>query len=301
MSLTGKVALVTGASRGIGRGIAIELGTAGATVYITGRKPGKNHKVKTASTLEHVVEEIAKKGGKGIAVHCDHSNYEEVEKLFLKIQKETHGHLDILVNNAFAGIEFTTSNVGKKFFELKEKQEKVWDIVNDVGLKNHYVCSSYAARMMAKKGSGLIVIVSSAGGMRHIFNVPYGVGKDACDRLAADLAVDLKGTGVSAISIWPGAVKTELINETVFAGKSSIPKSLYDGGESVYFAGKCIVKLAGLPILDKYNGKIVETIDLANEYNIVDTNGKKPNPDPTWAAERKKFIDFINDVRTTDL
>ncbi|OUC46154.1 glycosyltransferase, group 1 family protein, partial [Trichinella nativa] len=173
--LSGRVALVTGASRGIGRGVALQLGEAGATVYITSNE-----------------FQVNGRGGKAIAVYCDHSKDEEIKALFQRIEEEQNGQLDILVNNAYSGI-------------------KIWDDINNTGLRNHYICSVYAARLMVPRKSGLIVTISSVGGLRYLFNVPYGVGKAACDRMAVDCAEELKAKNVAYISIWPGAVQTELI------------------------------------------------------------------------------------------
>lgn len=222
MSLSGKIALVTGASRGIGKGIAVELGAAGATVYITGRSPDKALNFPSTTTLTEVADEINQKGGKGIVAFCDHTNPTDVKTLFEKIEKEQNGKLDILVNNAYSAVQFIGKNIDKKFYEIPEAPEDAWDTVNNVGLRNHYVCSVYASRLMAKNKSGFIVTVSSPGGIKHLFNIAYGVGKSACDRLAADMAFDLQDLGVTSIALWPGAVKTEIVQQTILNGKGKV-------------------------------------------------------------------------------
>ena len=134
-SLTGRVALVTGASRGIGRGIALQLGEAGATVYITGRK---------ASDLQKTCDEVKARGAHdAIAVVMDHAKDDEVEGLFERIKREQNGKLDICVNNAYAGVSAIMENSGKKFYETPTG---VWDQINGVGLRNHYLCTVYASR-----------------------------------------------------------------------------------------------------------------------------------------------------------
>merc|ERR1711874_534654 len=184
-SLQGKVCLVTGAARGIGRGIALQLGKAGATVYITGR---------TKKNLDDCAEEIKARGGIPVTVQMDHGIDSEVEKLFDQIKKEQNGKLDLLVNNAYAGVNTIFSNTGKKFWETEPAN--TWDTINGVGLRGHYICTTLASRMMVPRKQGLIVNVSSSGGLKYLFNVAYGVGKAACDRMAADCAFELRKAGV---------------------------------------------------------------------------------------------------------
>ncbi|CAD5231353.1 unnamed protein product [Bursaphelenchus xylophilus] len=300
MSLKGKVALVTGASRGIGKGIAIELGAAGATVYVTGRKPGQSVKLETSTTLSEVADEITKRGGKGIAVYVDHSDPNDVKKLFERIEKEQNGQLDVLVNNAYSAVQFNLRNSGKKFYEYEETPEEAWDIVNNVGLRNHFVCATYAAKLMVKRKSGLIVTIGSGGGIRYIFNVPYGVGKDAKDRLAADLAHELKGTGVVSVSLWPGAVKTEHIQEKVIASdRTDTISEAFRNGESLYFTGKTLAKLVTDPDLPKYNGQILLSYDLAVKYGVKDVDGRVVEPPQKEVYQH--FTATMNKFRAGDL
>ncbi|KHJ89768.1 oxidoreductase, short chain dehydrogenase/reductase family protein [Oesophagostomum dentatum] len=225
MALAGQIAVVTGASRGIGRGIALQLGQAGATVYVTGRRPEQSDAATEnyLPNLEKTAKEITERGGKGIAAYVDHSNMEEVKQFFERIERDHNGQLDILVNNAYAAVKTIIDSSGKKFYECPPE---MWDEVNNVGLRNHYFCSVYASRMMANNGSGLIVNISSVGGLRYLFNVPYGVGKQALDRMSADMAVELKSKNVCVVSVWPGAVRTELI--TNLMDSRSDPVSFYD-------------------------------------------------------------------------
>ena len=154
-SLQGKVCLVTGAARGIGRGIALQLGQAGATVYITGR---------TKKNLDDCAQEIKARGGVPITVQMDHGVDTEVEKLFAQIKKEQNGKLDLLVNNAYAGVSTIFNNTGKKFWETEPVD--TWDTINGVGLRGHYICTTLASRMMVPRQQGLIVNVSSTGGLK---------------------------------------------------------------------------------------------------------------------------------------
>ena len=158
-SLQGKVCLVTGAARGIGRGIALQLGQAGATVYITGR---------TAANLEDCAREIKERGGHPIAITMDHGVDSDVVKLFERIKSEQNGKLDVLVNNAYAGVNTIFTSTGKKFWETEPID--TWDMINGVGLRGHYICTTLASRMMVPRKTGLIVNVSSTGGLQYVYD-----------------------------------------------------------------------------------------------------------------------------------
>ncbi|XP_039726340.1 dehydrogenase/reductase SDR family member 1 isoform X2 [Pteropus medius] len=195
-----QVCVVTGASRGIGRGIALQLCQAGATVYVTGRH---------LDTLRATAQDAQSRGGRCIPVVCDSSQESEVRSLFEQVTRE-QGRLDVLVNNAYAGVQAILNNTNKAFWETPAS---FWDDINNVGLRGHYLCSVYGARLMVPAGRGLIVVISSIGGLKYLANVPYGVGKAACDRLAADCALELRRHGVSYVSLWPGLVQTELLKD----------------------------------------------------------------------------------------
>jgi dehydrogenase/reductase SDR family protein 1 len=272
--LKGKIALVTGASRGIGRGIALQLGTAGATVYVTGRKPTSkpSHDSKDLPTLEKTAQEITDRGGRGIAVYCDHSDADDIKNLFEQIEKDNNGQLDILVNNAYSAVNTLLRNDGKKFWEM---DPLVWDEINNVGLRNHYICSVYAARLMVPRKSGLIVNVSSSGGLKYLFNVAYGVGKEACDRMAVDCAIELKRHNVACISLWPGAVRTELVTSIISEVENPM-KKVFEEGETIEYSGKCVVHLAADPNIMQKSGRILITSDLGDTYGFTDLDGRRP-------------------------
>ncbi|XP_038070036.1 dehydrogenase/reductase SDR family member 1-like isoform X2 [Patiria miniata] len=259
-SLTGKVCLVTGASRGIGRGIALQLGEAGATVYITGRtlKPKSDDTSEKQRSLLNTAEEIEARGGKCTPVQCDHSDDEQV-------------------NNAYAGVKDIMDNMGKPFWETPSS---VWDSVNNVGLRGHYIATWHAAKMMAPVKQGLIVNISSAGGIGYLFNVAYGVGKAGCDRMAADCAIELRKHNVACISLWPGAVKTEMFQEFSASDKfKSMATGLqvaFENGESVEYAGKAIVHLLQDKNIMKKSGRVLLTAELAGEYGFQDIDGTSP-------------------------
>ncbi|XP_060080394.1 dehydrogenase/reductase SDR family member 1-like [Ylistrum balloti] len=295
MSLKGKVCVVTGASRGIGRGIALQLGQAGATVYITGRTLQSSGDV--IGSLTDTAREVEERGGQCIPLQCDHSNDEDIKKLFQTIDKQQDGQLDLLVNNAYSAVKMISENRGTPFWE---QPMTMWDTVNDVGLRNHYICSIHAARMMVPRRSGLIVNISSGGGLRYLFNIPYGVGKEACDRMAADCAVELKRHNVAFVSVWPGAVRTEVINQLSQSRNRDKGKDSginFDEGETTEYAGKAIVNLlTDKNLVNKKSGKILLTSDLAYEYGFKDIDGRQPpsirqlsfllgqNPKTAWMA-----------------
>uniref|UniRef100_A0A1A7YBC6 Dehydrogenase/reductase (SDR family) member 1 n=1 Tax=Iconisemion striatum TaxID=60296 RepID=A0A1A7YBC6_9TELE len=267
MSLSGWVCVVTGASRGIGRGIALQLSEAGATVYITGRQE---------KTLKQTAAQVNERGGKCVPVACDSTKDEDIEALFERIKHEQNGRLDILVNNAYAGVQEIFENTGKKFWEM---DPSIWDSINNTGLRGHYFFSVYGARLMVAQGRGLIVTISSMGGLRYLFNVPYGVGKAACDRLAADMAVELKNRGVASVSLWPGAVQTELVSQFILEketpeGGNSKYKEMFSNGETTELSGKCITNLAKDENLMSLTGKVLMTCDLARRYRIKDVDGR---------------------------
>jgi len=272
--------LVTGATRGIGKGIALQLGEAGATVYITGRtlKPREGS---VGGSLEETAEEITKRGGKCIPVVCNHGDMHDVEKLFERIKDEQDGRLDVLVNNAYSAVQVLLDTAGQPFWETSPA---VWDDVNNVGLRNHYFCTVYASRMMVPRKQGLIVNVSSPGGLLMFFNVAYGVGKEACDRMAQDTAAELKAHNVAVVSLWPGQVKTEVFRDNLpeMTTKEECPDFVkqmagsYDAAETIEFAGKCIAHLATDAEIMAKTGKVITTADLAEAHGITDIDGTAP-------------------------
>jgi len=182
----------------------------------------------------------------------------------------------VLVNNAYAGVSTIFNNTGKKFWETEPIE--TWDCINGVGLRGHYICTTLASRMMVKKKSGLIINVSSSGGLKYLFNVAYGVGKAGCDRMAADCALELKSSGVAMISLWPGPVKTEFITEHVSGNKNADDKmaKIFEKGETIEFSGIVCAYLAADPNIMSRSGKIIMTADVAHEYGFNDIDGNSP-------------------------
>ncbi len=277
-NLKGKVALVTGASRGIGKGIAIALGESGALVYITGRDVNQSNPLDTVSgSLLETQSAVEKAGGICIAVFIDHSDDEQIKSLFEQIDREQNGQLDLLVNNAYGGVRSIISSNGKPFWE---SDINLWDACNQVGLRSHYIASHFAAKMMTHRKQGLIVTISSWGGLAPIFGVAYGTGKSACDRLASDMAVELKPFNVASISLWPGIVGTEQFHQLADdnlednLGVAAIADKF--NWETPLFVGKVVTALCNDPDLIKRTGKVQIVAELAARYGIVDEYEYRP-------------------------
>jgi NAD(P)-dependent dehydrogenase (short-subunit alcohol dehydrogenase family) len=275
--LDGKIALVTGATRGLGKGIAIGLGEAGATVYVTGRTLAASGD--TAGSLEETCAAVEQAGGRCISVQVDHSDDEQVRSLFDRIESEQAGRLDLLVNNAYAGVPALRAAYGKPFWE---SDPTFWDACNNVGLRSHYVASVYAARLMVPRQQGLICTLSSWGGLSYIFGVPYGAGKAACDRMAADMAVELKPHKVASLSLWPGIVGTELMTQFAAEMGAAVGDAQADAIKEGYnwetplLTGRVIAALATDPKVLRRAGQVQIVAELAREYGVVDRDGNRP-------------------------
>jgi NAD(P)-dependent dehydrogenase (short-subunit alcohol dehydrogenase family) len=279
--LKNKVALVTGATRGLGKGIAIGLGEAGATVYITGRSwDASEAKDDVSGSLLETKLAVEKAGGICIPVQIDHKDDDQVESLFNKIEQEQKGQLDILVNNAFSGVKVLRDSNDKPFWENKTY---LWDAVNNVGLRSHYVTSMFAARMMTQRYQGLICTISSWGGMSYIFGAAYGAGKASCDRLAADMAKELQPYNVASVSVWPGIVGTEHISHFADEMLDRDTTETYNQGisdrynwETPLLTGRVIAALAAESNVMKKTGKVQIVAELAQKYRFVDQNNQRP-------------------------
>ena len=263
-ALDGRVAVVTGASRGIGKGCALELGAAGATVYVTGRTLEEGS-APLPGTIGATAEELTALGGKGVAVACDHRDDAAVEALFARIADE-QGGLDVLVNNAYLIPRELTS--GKPFWETPTSN---WDDMIGVGTRSAYVASQHAARVMVRQSAGLIANISSSGAAEYAWHVAYGVGKAALDRITADTAHELREHRVAVVSLWPGIVKTERIAK---AGEKL--GLAMEGAESQRFTGRAVVALASDPNAIRHSGRAIASRDLADEYGFTDVDGSLP-------------------------
>lgn len=252
-NLNQKVALVTGASRGVGKGVALELLQAEATVYITGR---------SVDDMKYIAD-------RGAALVCDHRVDQQVEEAFQKIIDE-QGRLDILVNNVWGGYENMIEN-GEFTWTLPFWQQPLWrwDAMFQAGVRSHYVASRFAARMMVGQKAGLIANISYWSAQKHIGNVAYGVSKAATDKMTADMAHELRDHNVAVVSLYPGLVRTE----KVMAAAEWLDLS---NSESPQFIGRAVVGLALDPKIMEKTGKVSIAADLGQEYGFADIDGRRP-------------------------
>jgi NAD(P)-dependent dehydrogenase (short-subunit alcohol dehydrogenase family) len=265
-TLTGKVAVVTGASRGMGKGIALALAELGATVYVTGRTVASGtHPL--PGTVGETVAEVDRRGGKGIGVQLDHADDEQVGALFAQVKRE-QGRLDILVNNAIA-IPAELTQIGSFW----EKPVSNWEMI-DVGLRSNFVAAWYAAQIMVPQRSGLIVAISGYVGVTYTYNVIFGTCKTATDRMARDMAIELKPHHVTSLSLWQGFTYTERAQENLKTVPGMAANLNSAAGTSVEFPGRIIAALALDPELSRRTGGTFIAAELAEEYGITDIDGR---------------------------
>lgn len=284
--LDGRVALVTGASRGIGKAIAQELGAAGAIVYVTGRtSKGDAPVCQLPGSVDETAAAIQAAGGKAVCVHCDHASNHQTQAVFNRVEKES-GKLDILVNNAWSGYQRMQSKLETALKGRKSKGKMIagmeeafgeftskfwnldledWDNMHLVGVRSHYVASVLAARMMVDAGKGIIfnitADVSEIGGQ-----VAYGMAKTSVNRMTADMAEQLRDLNVSVLAVQPGMVLTEMFEERYrkgFLGEDDYPRF-----EAPAFVGKCVVALAQDPDSISKSGSVLETKQVAKDYGL---------------------------------
>jgi len=254
-ALAGKVAVVTGASRGVGKGIALELIDGGAKVYVTGR---------SASDLEYAAPS-------GTAIVCDHRDDDQVTRAFERILR-SDGRVDILINNVWGGYEGMVEN--GQFTWTKPFWEQPlwrWDAMFAAGVRAHYAAARLAASAMVAQRNGLIVNISFWAAQKHVGNVAYGVSKAATDKLTVDMAHELKPHGVAVVSLYPGLVRTEKVMEA--AAWLDLSNS-----ESPRFLGRVVAALAAEPDIMRRTGSIVVAAAVAQEHHITDVDGKTPRP-----------------------
>jgi NAD(P)-dependent dehydrogenase (short-subunit alcohol dehydrogenase family) len=268
-TLAGKVALVTGASRGVGKGVALSLGEAGATVYLTGRTVDEAHPtVPLAGTVHETAAEVTRLGGQGIAVPCDHRDDAQVEAVFERIRRE-QGRLDILVNNAWRGYEgWVDGRYASQPEPYWERPLSLWEDNLD-GVRWAYVATMLAARLMTEAKSGLIVNISF--GVPDAGNPAYNIAKTATDRLAWEMGHLLKGHGIAVVSLYPGLVRTE----SVLANAQWFD---FSNSQSPQFTGRAVVALAADPQVMEKTGQVLVVARLAGEYGFDDIDGKRPTP-----------------------
>jgi NAD(P)-dependent dehydrogenase (short-subunit alcohol dehydrogenase family) len=261
------IAVVTGASRGAGAGIARALGAHGCTVYVTGRTSDSSSAA-APGTIDETAARVTAAGGTGIAVAVDHSDDAQVDALFEQIRAQ-HGRIDILVNNAAI---IRDEMMGRtKFWE---EPLSVIDTLN-VGLRSSYVATVYAAPLMIPQGKGLVAFSSSSGAVHYAFGPAYGVPKAGTDKMAADMAYDFREYGIAAISIWMGSLLTERVR-TIIARSPEKYGHILDSAETPELTGHVIWALYSDPSLMELSGQTQIGAELAVKYGIRDEDGRQP-------------------------
>jgi NAD(P)-dependent dehydrogenase (short-subunit alcohol dehydrogenase family) len=279
-----RVAVVTGASRGAGRGIAVALGATGATVYVTGRTRREGD-APLPGTVQATADAVTAAGGRGIAVYCDHADDAQVAQLFDRVRQD-HARLDILVNNATI-LHDALTGTGPFW----DKPLALVDIL-DVGLRSHYTASWYAAPLLLANGEGLVVNTSSFGGRIYMHGPAYGAGKAGLDKMAHDMAVDFRPHGVAVIALWMGLLATERTRR-VFAAEPDKYAGMADTAESPEFSGRIVDALARDPGLMDKSGKVWIGAELALEYGVTDIDGRQPLSPRAFFGDTTRFGDAI--------
>lgn len=283
--LQGRVAVVTGASRGAGRGCAVELGAAGATVYITGRST-RNQPADTYGQLlglsklpalpghiDDTADEVTRLGGRGIAVRCDHTREDEVTALFERVMRE-QGRLDLLVNNAWGGHESFDGVFDAPFWQHPLRH---WDTMFDRGLRNHLLSSRAAAPIFVGQGHGLIVTTTFWDRGHYLRgNLFYDLAKAGMTRLAFGIAEELRPHGVASVALSPGWMRTEFVlaghqtDEVHWHERPALART-----ESPRYLGRAVAALAADPQVLRLSGQVLRVGDLAREYGFTDVDGRQ--------------------------
>ena len=268
--LSGRVAIVTGASRGVGKGIAVVLGECGATVFVTGRSSraaGARDR-----TVEDAADEVTARGGRGIPAVTDHTDDDQVEALFERVRDEG-GRLDVLVANAWGGYEkYDYRLFGLPFWEQPIER---FDTMIRAGLRSHLTACRAAAPLFLEQGSGLIVLT---GGWddptRYLGNVPYDLVKNATSRLVAAMAHELRPHGVAVVGVYPGFTRTELVVDGFAAGGAEPPPHAH----SPELVGRAVAAVAADPDVQSLSGSGAQAATYAQRYGFPDVDGRSFEP-----------------------
>ena len=287
--LAGRLAVVTGGSRGAGRGIAQELGAAGATVIVTGRssraagpRSAYEQILKLSGltglpgTIEDTADEVTRLGGRGVPIRCDHTNDADVAAVVAQVDRD-HGRLDLLVNNAWGGHESFDGIFDAPFWEHPLAH---WDAMFDRGVRNHVLASRAAAPLLVRQGSGLIVTTTFWDRDRYLRgNMFYDLAKAAMNRLAFALAEELRPHGVASVALSPGWMRTEFVlaghttDEAHREERAALART-----ESPRYLGRAVAALAADGGVLRKTGRVLLVAELAREYGFTDVDGRQPGP-----------------------
>jgi NAD(P)-dependent dehydrogenase (short-subunit alcohol dehydrogenase family) len=278
-NLQDAITLVTGASRGLGRGIALELGAAGATVYVTGRSTAGGPTTDgVPGTVDDAAAEVTSRGGQGIAVRCDHTSDEDVASLFDRIRRD-HGRLDLLVNNVWGGYEDPQCRP-LPLVPFWEQPLRQWDGMFAAGVRAHLAASRFAVPLMLSHRRGLIVsTTANLDALPYMPNVFYDLAKHTVARLTWAMAQELRAHGIAAVALAPGFVRTERVVEAFRrAGMMSALDGPGGPRETPAYAGRAVVALASDPSVLERSGQVLEVGGLAREYGFTGADGTQPPP-----------------------
>jgi NAD(P)-dependent dehydrogenase (short-subunit alcohol dehydrogenase family) len=279
--LRGTIAVVAGGTRGAGRGIAVMLGAAGATVYITGRSvrggPATGNR---PETIEETAEMVEARGGIGLPVRVDHTVAAEVQALFEQVAREQDGRLDVLVNDVWGGDEL--SEWGKPFWEQSLPNGL---LMQERAVSSHLITSYYGAPLMVARGAGLIVEITDGVDYTYRGNLFYSLAKVGAIHLAAAMADDLRPRGVTALAVTPGFLRSEAMldhfgvtEENWREGARKDPHFI--ASETPYYIGRAVTALASDPHVSEKSGTTLSSWGLAREYGFTDIDGSRPD----WGA-----------------
>jgi len=274
--LKGKVAVVTGASRGGGRGIALVLGEEGAAVYVTGRsvRGASTRSELPGTTIEDTAEQVTARGGVGIPARCDHTVDAEVEALFERVKQE-QGRLDILVNNVWGGYEKDPE--GDFVAPFWEQPLWRWDVMFVAGVRAHYTASRLAARLMISQRQGLIVNTTFWDRGKYFAPLSYYLSKTTINRMVYGMALELRKHDITAVALSPGWMRTEAVMADLPPNGRPSPEEV-ERTESVEYIGRAVVALAADPDVIKKSGSVLTVGDLAREYGFTDVDGRQVPP-----------------------
>jgi NAD(P)-dependent dehydrogenase (short-subunit alcohol dehydrogenase family) len=264
------IAVVTGASRGAGRAIALELGAAGATVYVTGRSTGDG-----PGTIDETAALVAAQGGTGIAVRCDHTDDAQVDALFAQVAQE-QGRLDVLVNNVWGGYEGYDETFVAPFWEQPLWR---WEGMFTAGVRAHFLATRHAVPLLLQAQRGVVVLTTAWDRDLFLGSVVYDTAKAAVNRLAFGMAHDLRPHGIAVLALAPGFMRTEAVLAAFDASEDTwqqVPG--LERTESPHYVGRAIVALAGDPAVLAKTGHLFAVGALAQEYGFTDVDGRQPPP-----------------------
>ena len=264
-----KIAVVAGASRGAGKGIALALAEIGATVYVVGRSTNASNKGGALGTIEMTSDKVNKLGGAGIPVQCDCSKEEEIKSLFNKVEKE-HGRLDLLVNSAWGG-----HDVEPVFGEFYEHTALNWEYMFNKGVRNYLLCSCLAAPLLMKTKNSLLINISFWDDDKYTGSLYYDLSKNAMNRMVIGFGKEMYKHSVTAISLSPGYMRTERVmqaieNDPTLTEKFGVPT------ESTRYVGRAVAALLMDENKLSKTGGVYRVGDLAREYDFYDIDNAQP-------------------------